>query len=106
MKQMSRRIEVEPGGARPPRLNAAVVGNGNDNPPTGTEDPSDLLQGSPRIGKMLQNVPENHLIEVVLRIGRFFKVTGDADGGSLVCSDCGLLTDLESVDLEAAVGQR
>ena len=55
---------------------------------------------------MLEDVPDQHLVEEVRLVARGRELWRDADLGARVGPDGRLLADLDAVNLEAAIGQR
>ena len=76
VEQVSRQIEMEPGRIRPPRLETAVIGNGDDEPPFRLQNAADFSERPPRIEDVLGHVPDDHLVEPLGRITGLVELGG------------------------------
>jgi hypothetical protein len=104
--QVPRQVEMEPRRSRPASLKAREVGHRHHEPPPGLQDTPHLLEGPAGVVHVLENVPDDHLVEMLRRVAGVGESRSDADARARVGSPRGLGADLDAVDLEAAVGQR
>ena len=104
--EMARQIQMEPGGARPARLQARQIRHRHHQPTPRPQDPVRLQQGALRIVQVFEHVPDHDLVEVRRRVASIGQARRDPDLGARIGAARGLERDLDAVHLEAAVGQR
>ena len=106
MVEMAREVEVKPRGAGPARLRALEVRDGDDHAAARFEDPVHLLERSARVVHVLEDVPDDHLVEGGLLVPRVCDLRRDPDLRPRVGAARRFGADLHAVHLEAPVGQR
>ena len=65
LEEVARRVEVKPMGPRESGLPTRKIRDGDNDAPAGLENASTLVESLARIAEVLENVPNDDLVEIV-----------------------------------------
>jgi hypothetical protein len=105
LEEVTREVEVKPRGTGPARLCALEIRDRNHQPTARFESPMQSRERPTWIRQMLEDMPDDHLVEAAVLIARLRDTRCDSDFRPRVGAASRFGADLLAVDLETAVGQ-